>query len=239
MHAGSGIPFIWSLGDATDTFRSSIDRVQLLLPRDDFPDVAVLLDVAKGSVLDTPLGKLLGDYILLLERHLPTVSDDASPKLASAVRDMISACIAPSADRLTIAGPAVTVGLLERVRKAVSANLRSPTLTPDALAKLVGMSRSQVYRVLESYGGAANYIKRQRLSQAFSQLADSTNRKTIGEIAEELCFSEAATFSRAFRKEFGCTPKDVRASVASGNTVFARRIRNDCAPVEHFRDLFS
>lgn len=235
--AGPRTPFLWSLGEPSDTFRSPIDRIQLLLPRDAFPDAAGLLDVARGSVLDTALGKLLVDYILLLERHLPSVGNEISPRLGSAVRDMISACIAPSADRLAIAGPSVTIGLLERIRKAVSANLRSPALTPDTLSKLVGMSRSQVYRVLESYGGAANYIKRQRLSMAFSQLADPDNRKSVGAIAEEFCFGEAATFTRAFRREFGCTPKDVRASVAQGNTVVARHARAE-RTAEHYRDLF-
>jgi hypothetical protein len=43
------------------------------MPRDAFRDIAPVLDAACGSVLDTPLGHLLGDYMLALERHLPAV----------------------------------------------------------------------------------------------------------------------------------------------------------------------
>lgn len=38
----------------------------------------------------------------------------------------------------------------------------------------------------------------------------------IGAIAESLCFADASSFSRAFRREFGMSPSDVRAATLSG-----------------------
>jgi AraC-like DNA-binding protein len=78
------------------------------------------------------------------------------------------------------------------------------------------MSRSQLYRILESEGGVANYIQRRRLSESFSMLCDTSSTLPINEIAASLCFSDPSSFSRAFRREFGVVPTEVRASSRSG-----------------------
>lgn len=73
------------------------------------------------------------------------------------------------------------------------------------------MSRSQLYRLLEGEGGVAHYIQRRRLSESFSMLCDASNSLPIGKVAELLCFADGSSFSRAFRREFGMSPSDVRA----------------------------
>ena len=78
------------------------------------------------------------------------------------------------------------------------------------------MSRSQLYRVLESQGGVAHYIQRRRLSESFTILCDVSHSFPIGKIAEMLCFTDASSFSRAFRHEFGVTPREVRAASLAG-----------------------
>jgi hypothetical protein len=73
------VPFLCSLGQELLHDRTHIDRVSLLMTRDAFRDIAPLLDAACGSVLDTPLGHLLGDYMMALERHLPAVTEADFP----------------------------------------------------------------------------------------------------------------------------------------------------------------
>jgi hypothetical protein len=53
--------------------------------------------------MDTPLGHLLGDYMLALERHLPAVTESDFPRLTNAVGAMIAAAVAPSAERIAVA----------------------------------------------------------------------------------------------------------------------------------------
>ena len=102
------------------------------------------------------------------------------------------------------------------MRQAVQRNLRSPSLGPDKLCREAAMSRSQLYRVLESEGGAAHYIQRLRLLESFTILCDVSNDHPIGKVAEMLCFADASSFSRAFRQEFGTTPREVRAASVAG-----------------------
>jgi hypothetical protein len=79
----SRVPYLWSLGQEFHHERTHVDRVQLFMTRDAFPDIAPVFDAALGSTLDTPLGHLLGDYMIALERRLPIVTEADLPRLAA------------------------------------------------------------------------------------------------------------------------------------------------------------
>jgi AraC-like DNA-binding protein len=210
----AGVPFVFSLAEEICHGRAH-DRLQLYLARDSFHAIAPLLDAAEGMVLDTPEGKLLADYMLLLECNLPHLPSEDGPKLAVAIQAMLGTCLAPFARRV-VASHYVDLTLMERVRRAVRRNLRSPSLGPDKLCREAATSRSQLYRLLEGEGGVARYIQRRRLSESFSILCDTSNNFSIAAIAEALCFVDASNFSRAFRREFGMSPSEVRAASLVG-----------------------
>ncbi len=214
----SGMPFILSMKDEVVSERNQDERVSLYLAREMFPEMAARLDAACGSVLNTPMGQLLSDYMLLLERRLPDLTPADLPLLTNAVRAMVAACIVPSPDRLAAAANQIDMGRMEKVRQIVRSHLRSPFLGPAMVCRMVGASRSQLYRLLESESGVARYIQRQRLLEAYAALQDVWNNRPVAAIAEELCFSDASSFSRAFRNEFGVSPRDVRAASLAGST---------------------
>ena len=216
LNAKAGVPFVWSLGQSSDSHRMASDRLQLYLPRDSFYEIGGPLDTAVGSMLDTGSGRLLADYMLLLERNLPNLTPEEAARLPNAVRAMVAACVAPSADRTACALPQIELAVLEKIRQVVTRSLRSPSLGPDKLCRETAMSRSQLYRVLESEGGVARYIQRRRLSESFSMLCDVANTLPIADVAASLCFPDASSFSRAFRREFGMAPMEVRAASRSG-----------------------
>jgi AraC-like DNA-binding protein len=217
LEAAPGTPFIISLADEVAIRRREQDeRMQILLARDSFETIAPLLDTARGLALTSPAARMLADYLLLLEKNLPDLPPEDAARLKNAVQAMLAACLAPTPDGVAIAKDQIHLTLMERVRQAVRRNLRSPSLGPDRLCREAATSRSQLYRLLESEGGVASYIQRRRLSEAFSMLCDVANSRSIGKVAELLCFADASTFSRAFRREFGMSPSDVRAISSSG-----------------------
>jgi AraC-like DNA-binding protein len=216
LEVPSRVPYLWSLGQEFQHERTHVDRVQLLMARDAFRDIAPVLDAALGSTLDTPLGYLLGDYMMALERRLPTVTEADLPRLANAVGAMVGAAVAPSAERVAVARPQIDVGRKERVRQAVRRHLRTPTLGPRTLGRLVGMSRSNLYRLFEDIGGVGRYIQRERLLEAHAVLTDPAITKSIAAIADDLCFPDASSFSRTFRRGFGHSPGEVRSAALAG-----------------------
>lgn len=212
-----GTPFVVSLGEEVTTARSNdSDRIAFHLSRDRFQAVAAILDAARGHPLDAPQGRLLADYMLLLEQNLPNLEPEMAGRLGDSVRGMIEACLSPSRDRLADASNQIKATLMERVRRAVTKHMRSPSLGPGRLCREAATSRSQLYRLLEHEGGVARYIQRRRLSEAWMLLCDAASIQSIATIAEMLCFADASTFSRAFRREFGMTPGDVRAASLCG-----------------------
>ena len=212
----SGVPYLWSLGQEFLHERTHVDRVQFLLARDAFRHLAPVLDAALGTTLDTPLGRLLGDYMLALERRLTAVTEEDFPRLSSAVGTMVAAAVAPSQERLAVAKNQIDLGRKERVRRAVRRHLRTPTLGPNTLGRLIGMSRSNLYRLFEDIGGVARYIQRERLLEAHAALSDSASTQYISAIAEDLCFADPSAFSRMFKREFGYSPTELRSAALAG-----------------------
>ncbi|MBV8189993.1 MAG: helix-turn-helix transcriptional regulator [Alphaproteobacteria bacterium] len=219
LSAPPGAPFVLSLGEEMRISRAlHDDRLQLLLSRDHFGAIAHHLEAVKGILLEGAQANLLADYMLVLERHLPSLAPEDVARLPMAVEAMLAACLGPSADRAATAQRQIDFTLMERVRRVVRHNLKSSTLGPDKLCREAAMSRSQLYRVLESEGGVAHYIQRRRLSESFALLCDASQNLQIGKVAEMLCFADASSFSRAFRQEFGVTPREVRVASLAGQS---------------------
>jgi AraC-like DNA-binding protein len=154
--------------------------------------------------------------MMALERRLSVVTEADLPRLTNAVGAMVAAAVAPSAERVAVARRQIDVGRKERVRQAIRRHLRTPTFGPTILCRLVGMSRSNLYRLFEDAGGVARYIQRQRLLEAHAVLTDRATKKSISAIADDLCFADASSFSRTFRREFGHSPGEVRSAALAG-----------------------
>lgn len=221
----AGVPFLWSVANCSmaedlESDRLLVDRVEIYTSGALLRGIVPRLDSAGVTVLDTPLGHLLGDYMLALERRLPDLTENERARLAHALLAMAGTCLAPSAGRGAVARTQIELTRLGRAQQAIRQNLRTPALGPKMLCRLIGVSRSNLYRLFETAGGVTKYVQRQRLVGAYEILRDPTNRKAISAIAEELCFTSASGFSRAFRHEFGCPPNEVRAAAEASLAPF-------------------
>jgi len=229
------VPFVVSLADEHNCTRMQDERIVLFLARNSFRGIAPVLDAACGSPLDTPLGRLLGDYMIALWRRLPDMTEADFSGLAKTIGAMVAAAVAPTADRTAIAKPQIDLSRRERVRQVVQKHLRSPTLEPRNLGRMVGMSRSNLYRLFEDTGGIARHIQHERLLEARAILADPASTQTVSVIAEDLCFADASSFSRAFKREFGYTPREARYAALPGLDVTPKALVLSAGA--HFGDL--
>ncbi|MGE4130947.1 MAG: helix-turn-helix domain-containing protein [Bdellovibrionales bacterium] len=78
------------------------------------------------------------------------------------------------------------------------------------LAEQVGLSKWHFQRVFQSRFSisAGDYVRQQRLMRALETL--KTSDKSIKEVAQENQFSTTQTFSRAFKRTFGFSPRQSR-----------------------------
>jgi AraC-like DNA-binding protein len=81
------------------------------------------------------------------------------------------------------------------------------------------------------------YIQKQRLQEAHSMLSNPVLDTAISTIADDLCFPEPSSFSRAFRKEFGYSPSDVRSAALSGVVIPAMPLDRPLHDITGFTDF--
>ena len=137
------------------------------------------------------------------------MSEEELIRAGRATIAMVSTCIQPSRDRLFEARHAIEAALFERARAYIQAHLSSPDLGPEILLKELSVSRSNLYRAFEHVGGVAHYVQHSRLLAARAVLSSQKDRR-IQDIAYNYGFRSAADFTRAFRREFGFSPRDAR-----------------------------
>jgi AraC-like DNA-binding protein len=197
------------------------------LPRDLFADATTSLDARNNSILSGNFADLLLDYLNSVEARLRSLTVDDLPRIVHATRSMIIACLSPPAEHAAATEQLASVALMERARRYVHNNLDAAHLTPDSMCRALGVSRSRLYQLFEPSGGVLHYIQSRRLLAAHVALSDPVDSRRIVTIAEAVGFSSAANFSRAFSKEFGYSPREVRNSVVLPRPFYS------VSPAEH------
>jgi AraC-like DNA-binding protein len=87
-----------------------------------------------------------------------------------------------------------------------------PNLTPASIAAQLNISLRQLYRAFNGTESPAARIRRRRLERAAEILAARTGPGHVERVAIECGFASAEYFSRAFRREFGLSPRAYRSA---------------------------
>ena len=97
---------------------------------------------------------------------------------------------------------------LEKVVKIIESHFEDPLYSIESLAGEVNMSVSQLNRKLNALidQPAGQLMRSLCLQRAAELLKNKTG--TIAEICYQLGFNDQAYFSRAFKKQFGCSPSE-------------------------------
>lgn len=93
------------------------------------------------------------------------------------------------------------------IRQFIEAELCDAAFGVDTILGRFGLSRTSLYRMFESDGGAAHYIRERRLLRALRLLTRPGTRLRISAVAYAAGFADEKTFSRAFRRRFGVAPR--------------------------------
>jgi AraC-like DNA-binding protein len=109
-----------------------------------------------------------------------------------------------------VAATSIDTIFLEKTIRSVEAHFEDELFGVEQLAHEANMSVSQLNRKLRALidQPAGALIRSMRLQRAADLLKQ--NAGTVAEISHKLGFTDQAYFSRAFRKQFGCTPSEYR-----------------------------
>jgi len=105
----------------------------------------------------------------------------------------------------------------QEIKHFILNNLQHPSLSPRYIADALNMSLSQVHRAFRNDEFTVSaWIRYQRLQSCRQMLSDPTFKHlSITEICYRWGFNDSAHFCRAFQKEFGVRPSDIRRGRAT------------------------
>lgn len=195
------------------------ESVSLVLPRSLLSPAMGGSGSLHGRIIsgDTALGTLLGQHIMTLCQQAPRLWLHEAAALTRVTATLADACLAIG----TVAAPAsagdLHHGLVRAIRRHIEERLNQSDLAPEALATEFHISRSQLYRLFEAFGGVHHYIRLRRLRRAMLDICSPTLRhRRIGDIAYDLGFRNEAHFGRIFHETFGVSPRAARQAFRRG-----------------------
>jgi len=202
----AGDLIVHDVAQINDCMVEAGDVVSLAVPRHLLPGHTALLH---GQTLTSGAGRLFADHLQSLYRNLSGLRTQDVPHVVQATLLLLSAAVSPTADALHAAGGVIHHALRERIQRYIDTHLLEPDLTPDRICRAIGLSRAKLYQLFDGEGGVMRQIRHKRLRRAYHALADPRQAGVrIAELAWAHGFTDVKYFHRAFKAEFGHTPKE-------------------------------
>lgn len=130
--------------------------------------------------------------------------------------DRYLAALAALLLRTAVRKPGPEAAQIEQVRMRTDAIIyeqaADPNLSPATIAAQLNISLRQLYRAFNGTESPAARIRRRRLERAAEILAARSGPGHVEAVALECGFASAEYFSRAFRREFGLSPRAYRST---------------------------
>ncbi|HWK95762.1 MAG TPA: AraC family transcriptional regulator [Pseudolabrys sp.] len=174
------------------------------------PGEAILRPVAPHN----PALDLLKNYISVIENDEAMASARTQELIAAHIRDLIALALGATGDAAKLLGRRGVRGArLHLIKADIARRAIDLDLNIGRIAKRHGVSPRYIQMLFGSEGTSfSEYVLMQRLAAAHRMLTDAgTGHARIGEIGLSAGFNNVSYFNRAFRKQFGMAPSDVRA----------------------------
>ncbi|WP_427023953.1 AraC family transcriptional regulator [Aureimonas ureilytica] len=200
-------------GDLSAPFRQSSTNarcVTLVFDRETIEELVPRFDGLHGLVLSGLDAAPLVHQVSSLVDDLSGLEEGLGESTGEAVIGTFLSVLG-STGAVSLSEEAHLARLRAEVRWIIEQRYREPDLDITRIAMLARVSRATLYRAFADLEGISASVTRLRLERAAEALRDGTDRRQIGEIALAVGFDQPCTFNRAFRRRFGCTPRDWRA----------------------------
>ena len=195
---------------------SQTEALYVFLDRDEFSGLAQDLDGANHTLIRGNTSTLVKEYLLNLERYLPSLRLNELSVVVDSVSALVAATVEPTDKKMSEAQVPIAAARFELARRYIEAHLAAPELNADRVSQALGISRRQIYYLFEKQGGVANFIRKRRLAACHDAIANVADHRLIQTIAYKYGFGDPAQFSRQFRREYGYSPSEARQAKLHG-----------------------
>lgn len=159
----------------------------------------------------------------MLRSFADTISDistDQARPVELAFPEFLVTSLLDNAPPKALGGAAgMRAALLERIFQTIEIRLSDPDLNYQQVAAEHGISPRYLQKLFESINDSfGHYVKVRRLERCRLDLRSPLHvQKSISDILFEWGFNDSASFSRAFREQYGMSPREYRKAPAHGD----------------------
>jgi len=159
---------------------------------------------------------LCGQMLHTMVKQLLEQEQALSPAEGQTMQEVIVSLLAQALQgQDSVAGLDGGEQMQQAARQLIEQQLDDALLAPSSLAQQLGVSLRQLYRLFEEEGGVSRYILQRRLARSAQDLqSPHCQHQSITRIAYRWGFTDSAHFSRAFKKQFACSPSEWRVGSA-------------------------
>jgi AraC-like DNA-binding protein len=163
---------------------------------------------------DTPALRLLTKYIGFARQEDAVGNPHLQRVVVSHFYELMAVAIGATRDATEAAqAGGMRAARLYAIKQEITAKLDDPDLSITMLAAKHKLTPRYVQRLFELEATTlTEYVLKQRLARAYSRLSNPCRTgEKISTVAYDCGFGDVSYFNRAFRRQFGIAPSDVRA----------------------------
>ncbi|MGC6400275.1 acetamidase/formamidase family protein [Sphingomonas sp. FW199] len=179
---------------------------------------APLPDQPRQISTDSGSGRVFSGMLRYLADTIMEITPDHARPVELALPEFLLSSLLDNAPTKAMGGAAgMRAGLLERIFQTIEMRLSDPNLNYQQIATEHGISPRYLQKLFESIDDSfGHYVKVRRLERCRLDLRSPLHaQKSISDILFQWGFNDSASFSRAFREQYGVSPREYRKGIGA------------------------
>jgi AraC-like DNA-binding protein len=202
-------PYVLKHATPTDTFFLKAPEVVI---RSRFRDIHS--HCAAARPIGPGMGRIAADLVASLSENAGEAGKQGAACLATQILDILAIAFEAAPADLPEGPSLAQAAVRKRALAYIDRRISDPALDPATVAAAIGVSTRYLHRVFEPLEKSVSaHIRAKRLARARDDLSDQRLwQRPIAEIAVNNGFPNQSFFATCFKKEFGVSPRSVRAT---------------------------